>query len=234
MNIFHYRDRETPIHTMPAITKIFLTLLTSSLILNSSLLFTLVVALFLFLILIIIRVPIKEYSKEGIYFFFIVSIMSISRFISTNSIVSTIQISFAFISMIMVSIILLDTTPFNDIASTVGSFLSLFSPKLGYRIASTIELTLHMIPLFFDASSELRIARKARGQKLNRHIIGQLTEYVSSLFSHTFMKVERLEIALKARMFDPDRKREYIKIEAKDVLVLVIATFFIIILYLVL
>jgi energy-coupling factor transporter transmembrane protein EcfT len=134
--------------------------------------------------------------------------------------------------MIMMSVILLDTTAFNDIASTIGYFLSLFSSKLGYRIATTIELTLHMIPLFFDAASDLRLARKARGQRINRHIISQVVEYVSALFSITFIKVERLELALKARMFNPDNKREYMKIRRKDLLILLIASVSIIILYL--
>lgn len=232
VNIFHYRDRPTPIHHLPAVTKILITLLISSLILKSSIIFTTVVAFSLFITLLLIRVPIKEYSKEGVYFFFIVSIISISHFVSTGSVVSTVQIAFAFISMIMLSIILIDTTPFNDIASTIGSFLSLFLPKLGYRIATTIELTLHMIPLFFDSASELRIARRARGQRMNRHIIRQLVEYTGALFAITFMKVERLEVALKARMFDPDKKRDYVKIKKKDVGVLIIATFLIIILYL--
>ncbi len=209
-----------------------MTLLISSLILKSSIVFTVSISISLFIILLRIQVPIKEYSKEGVYFFFILSIISISHYLSTSSVVSTVQITLAFISMIMLSIILIDTTAFNDIASTIGSVLSLFSPKRGYRIATTIELTLHMIPLFFDSASELRLARKARGQKMNRHVIGNLLEYNRSLFAHTFMKVEHLELALKARMFDPDRKREYIKIKKNDVVVLVIATFFIIVLYL--
>ena len=134
--------------------------------------------------------------------------------------------------MITLSVILIDTTAFNDITNTIGSILSRFSPKRGYRIASTIELTLHMIPLFFDSSSELRLARKARGGRINRHIVRNLVEYVSSLFSHTFMKVENLELALKGRMFDPDTKRDYVKTKKKDLIILMIATFFIIILYL--
>ncbi len=232
MNIFHYRDIDTSIHRLSPITKILITLLISSLILKSSIFFTSLICISLFILLLIVKVPLKNYAKEGIYFFFLLLIISVSHYLSTENIVSTIQITLAFCSMIMMSVILLDTTAFNDIASTIGYFLSLFSPKLGYRIATTIELTLHMIPLFFDAASDLRLARKARGQRINRHIISQVVEYVSALFSITFIKVERLELALKARMFNPDNKREYMKIRRKDLLILLIASVSIIILYL--
>jgi len=232
MNIFHYRDVDTSIHHLSPITKILITLLISSLILKSSIFFTSLICISLFILLIIVRVPLKNYAKEGIYFFFLLLIISVSHYLSTENIVSTIQITLAFCSMIMMSVILLDTTAFNDIASTIGYFLSLFSSKLGYRIATTIELTLHMIPLFFDAASDLRLARKARGQRINRHVISQVAEYVSALFSITFIKVERLELALKARMFNPDNKRDYIKIHRKDLITLLIATVSIIILYL--
>jgi energy-coupling factor transporter transmembrane protein EcfT len=232
MNIFHYRDIDTSIHRLSPITKIIITLLISSLILKSSIFFTSLICISLFILLLIVKVPLKNYAKEGIYFFFLLLIISVSHYLSTENIVSTIQITLAFCSMIMMSVILLDTTAFNDIASTIGYFLSLFSSKLGYRIATTIELTLHMIPLFFDAASDLRLARKARGQRINRHIISQVVEYVSALFSITFIKVERLELALKARMFNPDNKREYMKIRRKDLLILLIASVSIIILYL--
>jgi len=220
MNIFHYRDIDTSIHRLSPITKILITLLISSLILKSSIFFTSLICISLFVLLIIIKVPLKNYAKEGIYFFILLLIISVSHYLSTENIVSTIQITLAFCSMIMMSVILLDTTAFNDIASTIGYFLSLFSSKLGYRIATTIELTLHMIPLFFDAASDLRLARKARGQRINHHVISQVAEYVSALFSITFIKVERLELALKARMFNPDNKRDYIKIRRKDLLIL--------------
>jgi len=232
VNIFHYRDIDTPLHNLAPITKIILTLVISSLIIKSSIIFTSSIAVTLFLLLILIKVPLRNYAKEGIYFFFLLSVISISHYISSENIVGTIQITLAFISMIMVSVILIDTTAFNDIASTIGSFLSIISPKLGYRIATTIELTLHMIPLFFDSASELRTARKARGQKMNRHVIRNVVEYVSALFAITFIKVEHLELALKARLFDPDREREFIRVRKKDLFVLLVATFLIIILYL--
>ena len=232
MNIFHYRDIDTSIHHISPITKILITLLISSLILKSSIFFTSLICISLFVLLIIIKVPLKNYAKEGIYFFFLILIISVSHYLSSKNIISTIQITLAFCSMIIMSVILLDTTAFNDIASTIGYFLSLFSSKLGYRIATTIELTLHMIPLFFDAASDLRLARKARGQRINRYIISHVVEYVSALFSITFIKVERLELALKSRMFNPDNKRDYIKMCRKDLITLLIATFFIIILYL--
>lgn len=234
MNIFHYRDIESVIHKQHPLGKIFITLLISSLIIKSSLLFTTICFIFLTLICVIIKIPFKNYAKEGRYFFFLIIIIGASDYLNNYSVVGTTRVTLAFISMLLLSIILIDTTAFNDIASAIGSLFSRLSKRRGYSIASTIELTLSMIPLFFDLSHQLLQARKARGQRFFSSPFKTLKEFVESFFSMTLIKVEHLEMALKARAFNPQRERDYNKMGKSDITTLIAVSSLIILLYLLL
>jgi biotin transport system permease protein len=216
---------------MHPLSKIFLTLLLSSLALHASLPFSLLLTITLTITLLLIRVPLREYGKEGRYFFIIIMIISISTYLYLKDVIQTVRIAFSFFSMIELSILLMDTTAFDDLSMALGSVLSIISKKRGYRIASTIELTLAMIPLFFDITQSVSFARKARGEKLYRHPIESLTGYVSSVLSLIFVRIEHLELALKARQFDPDRKRETLHFSKRDLLFVFTVTLASILLY---
>ncbi len=231
MNIFHYRDIDSFLHNQHPLTKIFLTLLISSVILKSSMLFSMIIFALLSFTLVVIKVPLKRYIKQGIYFPILLLIIGVSHYLSSLNISSTVHITISFMSMIMMSILLIDSTAFNDIAGAIGSLFSHVSRKKGYYIASTIELTLHMIPLFFDISHELMIARKARGIRFLSSPVKNVSEYVAALFSLTLNKVEHLEIALKSRNYNPEQKREFRKMNIRDITLLILASLFVVLVY---
>ncbi len=218
MNIFHFRPAQSVLHSLHPLTKILLTLLLSSLALDSSLLFSVLLAVVLNVTLILIRVPLKHYGKEGKFFFLIIPVIGIFTYSHSKDLIETAQIVTAFFSMIELSILLLDTTAFDDLSMAIGSVLSLFSKKKGYRIASTIELTLAMIPLLFDITQSVSLARRARGEKMYRHPVRSVSQYVTGVLTLVFIRVEQLELALKARQFDPDKEREKMKPEFKDII----------------
>ena len=217
MNIFHFRPAQSLLHSLHPLTKIFLTLLLSSLALDSSLLFSVLLAVVLNMTLILIRVPVRHYGKEGKFFFIIIPVIGIFTYIHSKDIRETVQIVTAFFSMIELSILLLDTTAFDDLSMAIGSVLSVFSKNKGYRIASTIELTLAMIPLLFDITQSVSLARRARGEKMYRHPVRSVSQYVTGVLTLVFIRVEQLELALKARQFDPDRKRDRISLRPLDI-----------------
>ncbi len=136
MNIFHYRDIDSFLHNQHPLTKIFLTLLISSVILKSSMLFSMIIFALLSFTLVVIKVPLKRYIKQGIYFPILLLIIGVSHYLSTLNISSTVHITISFMSMIMMSILLIDSTAFNDIAGAIGSLFSHVSRKkrLLYRI----------------------------------------------------------------------------------------------------
>ncbi|NCC13153.1 MAG: hypothetical protein EOM32_07230, partial [Spirochaetia bacterium] len=89
----------------------------------------------------------------------------------------------------------------------------------GSVVASTIELTLSILPLIFDASLEVVTARKARLER-RRNPYTAITSLSSAIFSLLLDKAQELSLALEARNFDPARKRPGLPYSASDLVLL--------------
>jgi len=204
--IFHYRKQRTflnrcnPLIKLLSILAILIPLARAS--------FSVTVALLITLIFLAItqRLPLHRYGKELRFFFVMTALIGFTEYLATRALLPSLTACLRFLTIILSGMLLADSTAPDDLARSLGSVLDRLPFVDGWAIASSIELTLSMIPLIFDVTEQVTTARKARMEK-NRHPIRNITSVAASIFSLLLDRSEELTWALEARSFDPSRKR---------------------------
>lgn len=187
----------------------FIALLIFSLLLVSSPLERSIPLLCLYLIgAISIKLPLKQYHRELRFFLVLGMLIAITEWLSTQSIIATIAAPLAFLTIILGGIIFADSTAPDDISRSLGRVLDCIPGVKGYKAAYHIELTLSIIPMIFDAAFEIREAQSARSGRSFRRPIRTIVVYTSGVFQLLLDRMDELEAALTARLFNPAAKRE--------------------------
>ena len=194
--LFHYTDRETVLHRSNPVTKI-LCLLICSITLSKASLMSLSILMVCFMLLAWgIRLPFRRYRKELRFFFMMGTIIVIARTVGSQSWQEPVEAIIRFATIVLLGIIFADTSSPDDIARGVGSALSRLPGVNGYRIGSTIELTIATIPLLFDVTGQISQARAARGERAWKHPVKTIVSYQSAVFELMFDRAQQLEMAL--------------------------------------
>ncbi|MBN2859063.1 MAG: hypothetical protein JXK93_02225 [Sphaerochaetaceae bacterium] len=222
MNIFHYRPQGGFLHRVHPLIKILLLILLSTLNVQGSTLFSALSLLFALSLTATTRVPLVHYTKEMRYFSLIILIVALSRYFTTESIEGAFKTLCMFTSMILFSILLMDSTPVDEAGRAVSLLFVPFGKKVVREVAAITELTLMMIPLFLDTAQTILSARKARGEQFTRHPIRSLASFTDSLLNRMFLDIERLEDALVSRQYSPENQVAVQPILLSQVLILFI------------
>ncbi|HZJ87664.1 MAG TPA: energy-coupling factor transporter transmembrane component T [Sphaerochaeta sp.] len=204
--IFHYRhqmrflNRANPLIKLLAIISLCIALFALPLAgaLTISLAFVAVAAFH--------RLPIIRYRRELRYFAALTLLIIATDFFVTRSTAVAVLSALRFITVILAGLLLTDCTATDDLARSLGSALHRLPWIDGWAIASTIELTLSLLPILFDAAKEVSDARKARLAP-RKWPLKELTSLGSQIFSLTLDKVEDLSLALQGRQFSPSQAR---------------------------
>lgn len=204
--IFHYRQQRAFLNRCNPLTK--LACILAILIPLAKASFTVTVLLLLSLVLLgaTQRLPIRRYGKELRFFFVMTVLIGITEYAATGLLLPSFTACLRFLTIILSGMLLSDSTAPDDLARSLGSVLDRIPFIDGWSVASSIELTLSMIPLIFDVTEQVTTARKARREK-NRHPIRNITATAASIFSLLLDRAEELTWALEARAFNPSRKR---------------------------
>ncbi len=217
--IFHYRHQHTALSRANPLSKFI------SVIAICIMLFTLslpglgVVTVVLGLAMWRQRLPIIRYRRELRYFTIILLLIIITEYIATANALSPSVSALRFIIIIQCGLLLTDCTAADDLARSLGSLLDTIPLVDGWAIASTIEMTLALLPMIFDASLEVVTARTARLERKGRPL-ASLSGITASIFSLILDKGEDLALALEARHFDPSQPRRRLPYSFLDVLLL--------------
>lgn len=222
--IFHYRQADNLLTRLNPNTK--LVCLLSYSITVSSAPFLAVYPLFLLCLIIAaaIRLPWKEYVKESIFFLVIALFMGISACFHEEGIFSALSSPLSFLSMVLASMLIADTTMPDELSRSLGSALSHVIGKYAYILSSLMEITLSMIPVIIDSTICMHEARKARGASFFHHPVRSVTELSVSILSDLLDKAEMYIDALYSRSYDPKGKRPCAPYRAPDVIIICLST----------
>ena len=218
VNLFHFRDRNTFLNLSHPLAKIFTLLLLSSLLAQAHLLRLLLIFGLFCSVAISLRIPLGQYRRELRFFLIMGIIIGLAQYLNTHHLKDTLRVTLRFATVVLMGILFTDTTAPDDLSRAIGSTLEPIPKIPGYRIGATIELTLATIPLLFDVAHQVFEARKARNESIWRRPVRRIVSYISAVFTLLLEKAEDLEIALKARNYNPDAKRDTIAFSYRDLI----------------
>ncbi|MDT4761342.1 energy-coupling factor transporter transmembrane component T [Sphaerochaeta sp. PS] len=213
--IFHYREQRAFLNRCNPLAKVASVLILLIPLARAPYKLALILLLPLVVLSLTQRLPLRRYGKELTFFFFMAVIIAITEYLATRSPLGTLAACLRFLAIILCGMLLADSTAPDDLARSLGSVLSKIPFVDGWAIASSIELTISMVPLIFDVTNQVTTARKARMER-NRHPIRNLTSLGESIFTLLLDRAEELAWALDARSFDPSRARRALPYSAPD------------------
>ncbi|WP_332448199.1 energy-coupling factor transporter transmembrane component T family protein [Sphaerochaeta sp.] len=219
--IFHYRHQNRFLNHCNPVTKFFSVILICLVLLSTSLSGAILFVTVTSLAALLQRLPIHSYKRELRFFIFLLILIFITEYIAAKDWGSALLAFLRFISIILCGLLIADSTAPDDLARSLGSLLDHIPFINGWMIASSIELTLSLLPMIFDAAEQVMSARSARLEK-RRNPYTVITGLSTSIFSLLLDKAEDLSLALEARSFDPSRKRNRLDYTRTDFFLLCI------------
>ena len=218
--IFHYRQADNFLTRLNPNTKLVCLLSYSITVSSAPPLAVYPLFLLCLIIAAAIRLPWKEYVKESIFFLVIALLMGISACFHKEGIFSALSSSLSFLSMVLASMLLADTTMPDELSRSLGRALSHVIGKYAYILSSLMEITLSMIPVIIDSTICMYEARKARGASFFHHPVRSVSELSESILSDLIDKAEMYMDALYSRSYDPEGKRSCAPYRASDVIII--------------
>lgn len=225
--IFHFRDRKSFLNASNPVTKFGCVIALCFPLVQAPLLPSLVLLSPLVLLALMQRLPLRSYGRELRFFGIMALLIVLTTFFSTHDMLLTSAACVRFFAIILSGMLLSDSTAPDDLARSLGSILEKIPFVKGWEIASSIELTLSLVPIIFDVTEQVTTARKARQAK-TRNPIRALSDLGGSIFSLLLDRSEDLASALDARAFDPGRERQTLGYGKTDG-ILVVATILLVI-----
>ena len=205
--IFHYREADNFLTRLNPNTKLVSLLVFSMLVASAQPIAVFVLFLFPVMICFAIKLPIKEYIRESIFFIVIAAAMFVSSCISSRECIPAAAKAAGFLAAVAASILLTDSTMPDDLSRSLGSALSHILGRYAYVLSSIVEITLSMIPLIIDSAQGMLEARKARGDSFSAHPFRSVSELTAGILSDLLDKAEVYTDALMSRGYDASARR---------------------------
>lgn len=228
--IFHYREQHTYLNHCNPVSKLLCVIALCFPLVKAPLFGTLLLLSPLLLLSLIQRLPLKRYAKELRFFIFMTCLIALTEYLATKSALLALTACLRFLTIILSGMLISDSTAPDDLARSLGNLLDRIPFVNGWNVASSIELSLSLIPMIFDVTDQVITARKARLER-NRNPIKNLTSLGSSIFSLLLDRAEELSWALDARAFEANRKRQTLPYTYRDLLLIAITTMFVFLTY---
>jgi biotin transport system permease protein len=219
--IFHYREQHTLLCRANPVIKFLAVLILCLVLIKASLAGVLLITLVLLIGAGMQRLPITHYKRELRFFALLMILILVTEYLAQQDILQAITAALRFFCIILCGMLIADATAPDDLARALGSLLDRIPFVHGAVVASTIELTLSILPLIFDASLEVVTARKARLER-RRNPYTAITSLASAIFSLLLDKAQELSLALEARNFDPARKRPALPYSISDLILFIL------------
>jgi biotin transport system permease protein len=217
--IFHYRKRDSFLCKTNPLTKLLSLALLSIGLSNTTFYPTLLFLTLLFAIAIVTKLTLSSYRREFTFFLFMGAFILITEYWSTRAMLSSVNATIRFLAYIMLGIIFADTTDADDLSRCLAPVLDKIPFVKGGEAASTITLTLSLIPLFFDIADETLDAQRSRLSNV-KHPIRYLVDYVSTLFDSLLDASASFADGLDARLFNADAIKKGLPFSIRDLILL--------------
>ena len=224
--IFHYRQADNLLTRLNPNTKLVCLLSYSIVISSSGPLETILLSLFPVGIALGIKLPLREYLKESIFFIFLSVLMAITSFLSQRDALYAFSYAMSFLSMVLSSMLLTDTTMPDELARSMGASLSKVIGRYAYIFSTLVEITLCLIPIIIDSTVGLFDARRSRAASFFSHPLKTVSELSVSILSSLLDKAEIYIDALYSRGYDASKVRDRAEYRAADFLIIVVSVIF--------
>lgn len=224
--IFHYRVSDNLLTRLNPNTKLVALLSYSIVISSCGPLETILLSLVPISIALGIRLPFREYIKESLFFILLSVLMAITSFLSQRDILHALSYALSFLSMVLSSMLLTDTTMPDDLARSIGGALSKLIGRYAYIFSTLVEITLSMIPIIIDSTAGIFDARRARGASFSSHPLKTVSELSISILSSLLDKAEIYIDALYSRGYDASQIRDRAGYRAVDFIIMALSVIF--------
>ena len=224
--IFHYRVSDNLLTRLNPNTKLVALLSYSIVISSCGPLETILLSLVPISIALGIRLPFREYIKESLFFILLSVLMAITSFLSQGDILHAFSYALSFLSMVLSSMLLTDTTMPDDLARSIGGALSKVIGRYAYIFSTLVEITLSMIPIIIDSTAGIFDARRARGASVSSHPLKTVSELSISILSSLLDKAEIYIDALYSRGYDASQIRDRAGYRAVDFIIMAVSVIF--------
>lgn len=224
--IFHYRVSDNLLTRLNPNTKLVALLSYSIVISSCGPLETILLSLVPISIALGIRLPFREYIKESLFFILLSVLMAITSFLSQRDILHALSYALSFLSMVLSSMLLTDTTMPDDLARSIGGALSKLIGRYAYIFSTLVEITLSMIPIIIDSTAGIFDARRARGASFSSHPLKTVSELSISILSSLLDKAEIYIDALYSRGYDASQIRDRAGYRAVDFIIMAVSVIF--------
>ncbi len=231
--IFHYHARKTIVHALDPRGKMFTLLAMTIMLLNLKTFGFLLLLPYLFLSMVAARMPVREYRREMLFFLIFSCMILLMRWWGTGDLLTAVTASGRFLAVVILGLILADTTSPNEMALTLYWLIRPFSRKTAASMAAKLNLTVSFFPVIFDASKEIQEARRSRHEDARRKPVRRLVSVGRQLFEGLLDRAEDISYALESRCFDPEILHGTLSWRFRDTVYLILSgSYLIFVLYL--
>lgn len=215
--IFHYR-RDDKIHPL---VKLLLLIAFCATLSQASLAYTSIAAIFCILVMLVTRLPLKDYLKDLTFFLVLGGLLFLGTWLSSHDLQAASLPALRFLDLILLSMLFADSTDAQRLSDNLGPVLDKIPFVHGYRVAASVRLTLALVPLVFDVSHGTMDAMRSRGG-FHKHPVKSLATYTISMANNLLDQTQVMADALDARLFDPDKATHMDRFTRRDFLALLI------------
>ena len=178
---------------------------------------------FILILALIVHMPLFQYLIKTPSLLILTAFIFLTELAVAKNMQNAIYEASKFFFLIMLGMIMMDTTHPDDLAASIGSILSKAFGKKAWSFSSDVMLTLSMIPRIFSTSRAMLLARRARGGSFFSHPIKNLSSYTLSLFLMLLDDLKNFDLALECRLYDPLAPRRGPGYRISDISAIIIA-----------
>ncbi len=127
-----------------------------------------------------------------------------------------------FLSLVLLSLLFIEKADLIELSTTIGKILSILFGSFGWKLSSSLMMSIVVFPLVFECGDEMILARKSRGYSFMHNPVKGLTEYTVSLMRLLFDKLVAFQDALLSRSFSIKKERTSYPLGRKNILLIVL------------
>ena len=180
----------------------------------------LLVSTYVLLGIFIARIPFMKYRKELTLFFILTVMIVLFRWIGEFTLYQALLAGGRFLVIVLAGLLLTDTTAPEDMTLAIHWILKPIPGIRAAEIATKFSLTISFIPLIFDATQEIREARRSRLENPRRHPLRRLISFGTQVFDLILQKTEEISLALESRLFNPEILHGELRFSRLDLLLI--------------
>ena len=171
----------------------------------------------LFLVLLVIVFILRAVSASGVP---VISFGPVA--ISLEGVLQGVVVCMRLILVVLLGLIFVTSTRYSEIKKAIEWALTPLPFIPGRRVAAMIGLLLRFIPVIIIEAGDIADAQRARGIEARKNPVFRIVKLAIPLARRTFLKAEKLALAMEARCYREIRTDPHFDFSKKDGMMLVL------------